>query len=87
MSFIVPGTLIIASGFFVWLFVIVKPGDVGVELSSEAGDHEEHEDVPQAVSSAWFPALKVVFIIEVLLPLLFYNALKYSFLSIVYLWS
>ena len=35
LSFIVPGILIAVCGFLIWLFMIVKPEDVGIDLESE----------------------------------------------------
>lgn len=56
MSFIVPGALIIACGIFVWLFLIVKPGDVDIELSPEVADQdqEDYEDIQQVVVSSLY---------------------------------
>ena len=34
LSFIVPGLLIAGGGLLIWLFMIVKPEDVGIDLAT-----------------------------------------------------
>jgi hypothetical protein len=44
LSFIVPGILIAVCGFLVWMFMIVRPEDVGIDLSSESENLETRTD-------------------------------------------
>jgi sugar phosphate permease len=44
LSFIVPGILIAVCGFLVWMFMIVRPEDVGIDLSSETENLETRTD-------------------------------------------
>ena len=37
MSFIVPGLLIAGCGLVIWLFMIAKPEDIGIELAAIEG--------------------------------------------------
>ena len=41
LSFIVPGTIIAGVGFFLFLFLVPRPDDIG--LTSGAGDHRDEE--------------------------------------------
>ena len=51
MSFIVPGLLIAGCGLLVWLFMIAKPEDIGIELeATESPEASSDSDNPGIVS-------------------------------------
>ena len=56
LSFIVPGILIAVCGFLIWLFMIVKPEDVGIDLESENAQTET--ETSASVSFTFYVTLK-----------------------------
>lgn len=60
LSFIVPGILVAAGGLLIWLFMIVKPEDVGIDLATmENQENRSDFDNTGIVSQPYF----VVFVI------------------------
>jgi len=62
----VPGILIAGCGVVIWLFMIVKPEDVGIELApSEPSDEDVgHDNFGAVVVSHPFKVCPVVFVSE-----------------------
>ena len=56
LSFIVPGILIAVCGFLIWLFMIVKPEDVGIDLESE--NPQTDPETSASVSFTFYVRLK-----------------------------